>query len=83
MKNELEKKKLILDQKEKEVKFNQLKHKEIVQLIKTSQQETESKEDHKEHKDHKRVIPKRGREIPKLDGEDESIIDDNMTMAKV
>lgn len=43
LKNELDRKKLILDEKEKELRLNQMKHKEIVRLINSNpQQQTTS-----------------------------------------
>lgn len=53
--------------------MNQLKHKEIVRLVNTGHEEPKEKE----NKEEKRVINKKGREAPKMDGDDDDIIEEN------
>lgn len=69
----MERKKLILEEKEKELRLNQLKHKEILRLVNSGQEENKEKE----NKEEKRVVNKRGREAPKIEGDDDDIIEEN------
>lgn len=57
------------------MRLNQLKHKEIVRLVNTDHEEPKEKEGN--NKAEKRVINKKGREAPRMDGDDDDIIEEN------
>ena len=64
---------MILDEKEKELRLNQLKHKEIVRLVNSGQEEPKERD----NKEERRVVNKKGREAPKSEGEEDDIIEEN------
>lgn len=69
----MERKKLILEEKEKELRLNQLKHKEIIRLVNSHDEPKD-----RENKEERRVVNKKGREAPKFDGgEEDDIIEEN------
>ena len=64
---------MILEEKEKELRLNQLKHKEIIRLVNTHDEPKD-----KDNKEERRVVNRKGREAPKMEGgEDEDIIEEN------
>ena len=51
------------------MRLNQLKHKEILRLVNSGQDDKD-----KDNKEEKRVVNKKGREAPKIEGDDDDII---------